>query len=150
MSVVRQSTFIIMREDRAQEPKTIFRQGLRIGRLSDSDIWLNHPTVSRLHAGISEIEGYFYIVNLSASSATALNGRIIPFNEAEALTAGDELQIGPYFLHIEQTDETLRIRIVAQFALAVGEREPHHKAEAYKKQLAAESRIAPSSEVSNS
>lgn len=150
MSVVRQSTFIITREDRAVDPKTIVRQGLRIGRLSDSDIWLNHPTVSRLHAGINKIEGYFYIVNLSASSATSLNGRIIPFDEAAALTAGDEIQIGPYFLRIEDTGATFKIRVVAQFALAVGEREPRHKAEAYKKQLAADSRIAPTSEVSSS
>ncbi|HYR77975.1 MAG TPA: FHA domain-containing protein [Pyrinomonadaceae bacterium] len=150
MSAVNQTTFIIAREDNAQEPKTIVRQGLRIGRAPDSDIWLNHPTVSRLHAGVNEIGGYFYIVNLSASSATALNGRIIPFNEAAALTAGDEIQIGPYFLNIEETDATLRIRIVVQFALAVGEREPRHKAEAYKKQLATPGRIAPTSEISSS
>jgi hypothetical protein len=150
MSVVKHSNFIITREDRSVDPKTIVRQGLRIGRLPDSDIWLNHPLVSGLHAGINEIEGYFYLVNLSASSATALNGRIIPFNEAAALTSGDELQIGPYFLKIRQTDETLSIRIVAQFALAVGEREPRHKAEAYKKQLNVPSRVAPTSEVSNS
>ena len=78
MSEVRQSTFIITREDRAEEPKTIIRQGLIIGRLPDSDIWLNHPAVSRLHAGINEVEGYFYLINLSASSATTLNGRVIP------------------------------------------------------------------------
>ncbi len=150
MSVVKQSTFVIIREDRSVDPKTIFRQGLRIGRAPDSDIWLNHETVSRLHAGINEVAGYFFIINLSASSATALNGRIVPFDEAAALTVGDELQIGPFFLHIEQADTILRIRIVAQFALAVGEREPRHKAEAYKKQRAARSRIAPTSEVSNS
>jgi hypothetical protein len=150
MSVVKQSIFIITREDRAVDPKTIITQGLRIGRLPDSDIWLNHPTVSRLHAGINEVEGYFYILNLSASSAMALNSRIINFNEAVALTTGDELQIGPYFLSIEQTDETLKITIVAQFALAVGEREPHHKAEADKKQLAAKRRVVPTSDVSSS
>jgi hypothetical protein len=150
MSVVKQSTFIVTREDRSVDPKTVVREGLRIGRESDSDIWLNHETVSRLHAGISEVKGYFFIINLSASSATTLNGRIIPFNEAAALTAGDELQIGPFFLNIEQTHSILRIRVVAQFALAVGEREPDHKSEAYKKQIDSESRIVPTFEVSNS
>src|SRR5436189_6055166 len=109
MSVVKQTTFTITREDRSVEPKTIVTQGLKIGRSPESDIWLNHPTVSRLHAGISEIEGYFYLLNLSASSATALNNRLIPFNEAAALTAGDELQIGPYFLKVEETGEILSI-----------------------------------------
>src|SRR5260221_578745 len=137
MSLGHQSTFVITREDNAQAPKTIVRQGLQIGRLRDSDIWLNHPAVSRLHAGINEIDGHFHIVNFSASSATALNGRIIPFEETAALTVGDELQIGPYFLVIEQTAETLRVTVLRQFALAVGDREPRHKAEVYKKQRAA-------------
>src|SRR5437667_4979154 len=133
MSTAHESTFIIAREDRAVDPKTIISQGLRIGRLPDSDVWLNHPMVSRLHAGINEIEGVFYLINLSASSATTLNGRVIPFDEAEALTDGDEIQIGPYFLRIEQTAETLRITVVHQFALHIGERKPQHKTEAYRK-----------------
>jgi hypothetical protein len=149
MRTIQQSTFIITREDLAVDAKIVVKQGLRIGRLPDSDIWLNHTTVSQLHAGINEIEGSFYFVNLSASSATALNGRIIPLNETVALTTGDELQIGPYFLKLEHTDLILKIRIVAQFALAVGDREPRHKAEAYKRQLARDSRVVPSSEVSS-
>ncbi|MFN2517188.1 MAG: FHA domain-containing protein, partial [Pyrinomonadaceae bacterium] len=152
MSTVQQSTFIIIREDRTEEAKTIRSDGLRIGRLPDCDIWLNHPTVSRLHAGINDIEGYFYIVNLSGSSAATLNGRIILFNEAEALTEGDEIQIGPYFLRIEKIDaanKTLQIGIVQQYALHVGEREPRHKIESYKAQPAVEGRVA-GSEVANS
>src|SRR5205809_1787108 len=90
MSDVHESTFIIAREDRAVSPKTLLSDGLRIGRLPDSDVWLNHPTVSRLHAGISKIEDYFYLINLSASSATTLNGRAIPFNESDALDARSE------------------------------------------------------------
>src|SRR5713101_5428618 len=99
-----------------------------IVRLPYSDVWLNHPMVSRLHAGINEIEGCFYLINLSASSPTTLNGRVIPLYEAEALTDGDELQIGPYFVRIGQTTGTLRITIVHQVALLVGERKPRHQA----------------------
>jgi pSer/pThr/pTyr-binding forkhead associated (FHA) protein len=152
MSTVEQSTFIITRDDRAEDAKTILSIGLRIGRLTDSDVLLNHPTVSRLHAGISEIEGYFYLINLSASSATTLNGRPIPFNEAEALTIGDEIQIGPFFLHIEdieQTTETLKIKVVHQFALNVGDREARHLEEAHRKQLAEKSQITGSPEVAD-
>ena len=129
---LRESTFIIERQDRALDPKTVISDGLRIGRLPDSDIWLNHPKVSRLHAGINEVEGYFYLINLSASSGTTINGRAIPFDEAEALTEGDEIQIGPYFLFIESIDsdtETLRVRVSLAFAASVGEREPKHKSE---------------------
>ncbi len=127
MDAVRETTFIIAREDRAEDPKTILSDGLRIGRLPDSDVWLNHPTVSRLHAGINRIEGYFYLINLSASSATTLNGRAIPFNEAEALAEGDVVRIGPFFLYIEHTEEIFRLRVSLQFALNVAEGEPRHK-----------------------
>jgi pSer/pThr/pTyr-binding forkhead associated (FHA) protein len=143
MSTVRPSTFIITPKGRVEEDKTVVGEGLRIGRLPDSGLWLNHPTVSRLHAGISEIEGCFYLINLSASSATALNGRSIPFNEAEALAAGDEIQIGPYILRVEEADEeseTIRIGVERQFALNVGELEARHAAEADQKQPAAEGR----------
>jgi pSer/pThr/pTyr-binding forkhead associated (FHA) protein len=154
MSTIHETTFIIVSEDRAVDPKTIVGEGLRIGRLPDSDVWLNHPAVSRLHAGINQIEGYFYLINLSASSATALNGRLIPFNEAEALTDGDELQIGPYFLRFEQTNETLKVTVVLQIALNVGERVAGHTGELHKKQLTVKRQtgdlIRRSSEVSNS
>src|SRR5213593_4636050 len=123
MSDVHESTFIIAREDRAVSPKTILSEGLRIGRLPDSDVWLNHPTVSRLHAGISKIEDYFYLINLSASSATTLNGRAIPFNESDALVDGDVIRIGPFFLNVEQTDEVFKLRVSLQFALNVAEGE---------------------------
>jgi pSer/pThr/pTyr-binding forkhead associated (FHA) protein len=126
MSVVNETTFIIARDDRGVDPKTVVSDGLRIGRLSDSDVWLNHPTVSRLHAGINRIEGYFYLINLSASSATTLNGRVIPFNEAEALADGDVVRIGPFFLSIH-TDELFTLRVTLQFALNVAERELPHK-----------------------
>ena len=138
MAQLQQSKFIIARKDLAENPKTIVSEGVRIGRLPDADIWLNHPKVSRLHAGISEIEGYFYLINLSASSATTLNGRVIPFNEAEALVTGDEIQIGPYFLRIEKIDqatETLAIDVSLEFAFDAGAREPVHQLEAHQKQL---------------
>lgn len=152
MSTVRQSTFIITREDRAIDPKTVVGEGLRIGRLSNSDIWLNHPAVSRLHAGISEIDGYFYLSNLSASSPTSLNGRVIPFNEAEALTAGDVLQIGPFFLNIQEVDaieEVLRITVVLAFAINVGDRVPRHTGELYNKQLSLDIPAKSSSEAAD-
>lgn len=140
MNTAYESTFIIIREDRAVDPKTIVSEGLRIGRHPDSDVWLNHPTVSRLHAGINKVEGYFYLINLSASSATTLNGRAIPFNEAEALTDGDEIQIGPFFLKIAQTVEALRIRVVLEFAVNVGKRAARHTSELLDEQLAARRR----------
>ncbi len=133
MTDVRQTTFTIIREDRAEDPKTVLAEGLRIGRLPESDVWLNHPQVSRLHAGINRVEDDFFLINLSASSATTLNGRSIPFNETEYIASGDEIQIGPFFLRVAQTDESLSLRVAAQFALTVGERETAHQRESHRR-----------------
>src|SRR5262245_55626769 len=134
MSEVQQTSFTIIREYRAEDPKTVVADGLRIGRLRDSDVWLNHPQISRLHAGINRVDDDFFLINLSASSATALNGRAIPFNEIEAIVGGDEIQIGPFFLRIEETDEALTLRIGSQYALNLGYPEPIHQQEIYRKQ----------------
>ncbi|MGI9066181.1 MAG: FHA domain-containing protein [Pyrinomonadaceae bacterium] len=138
MTNVRQSTFIITRDDRSVDPKTILSEGVRIGRLPDSDVWLNHPAVSRLHAGISEIEGYFYLINLSASSPTKVNGRVIPFNESAALATCDVIQIGPFSLTIEDIEakkEIVSISVKLEFATNAGERVSRHTGELYQKQL---------------
>jgi len=152
MSSAEQGSFTIIREDRAEDPKSVVSDGLRIGRLPDSDVWLNHPGVSRLHAGINEVEGYFYLVNLSGSSATTLNGRVVPFNEAEALTTGDSLQIGPYFLYIDEIEpDKLRlvIRVTQKFAVNVGERESRHTGP-IDKRVSGRLRTSGSLEVANS
>ena len=126
---LRNSTFIIMREDRAEDAKTLSTEGLRIGRQNDCDLVLNHPTVSRLHAGINRVGRRFYLINLSGSNATTLNGRVIAFDETEALADGDQIRIGPFFLIVEQASEqTLKIRVSHQFALTVGDTEAREEA----------------------
>lgn len=134
MSEVQHTTYTIVREDRAEDPKTVVAAGLKIGRLADSDIWLNHPHVSRLHAGINRIEDDFLLINLSASSATILNGRVVPFNKIELIADGDEIQIGPFFLKIKEADERFNITVTLEFAVSAGAREPVHKQEAHEKQ----------------
>lgn len=146
---LRDSTFIITREDSAEDAKTLVTEGLRIGRSPECDIVLNHPTVSRLHAGINEVGGRFYIVNISGSNATTLNSRTIPFDAADALANGDVIQIGPFFLQIEQASErTLKVRVTLQFALNVGEMEARLQQQtADQKQQASDARDAASTEI---
>jgi pSer/pThr/pTyr-binding forkhead associated (FHA) protein len=126
---LRNSTFIITREDRAEDAKTLVTEGLRLGRQNDCDLVLNHPTVSRLHAGINRVGKRFYLINLSGSNATTLNGRVITFDETEALASGDQVRVGPFFLIIEQAGEQLlKIRVSHQFALTVGDTEAREEA----------------------
>jgi len=47
------ATFIIVREDLQLDPATIVTEGLLVGRLPTCELLLNHPSVSRLHAGIT-------------------------------------------------------------------------------------------------
>ena len=129
------STFTIILADQAVGPKTVVTEGLIIGRDPNSDVWLNHVSISRLHAGINEIEGYFYLINLSPSRVTTLNGRAVPFNEAEALTSGDEIQVGPFFLKVAVAEETLTLRVDVAFAGSAGEGGSQRPGEFSKQQI---------------
>jgi hypothetical protein len=117
------STFIIVREDRGLDPTTLLAEALKIGRAPGRDLLLNHPDVSRLHAGIKEIDGRFYLVNLSSSNSTTVNGRLVVREEAIALASGDEIRIGPFFLRTERKDDALEIVVTLQFGLRIGEAE---------------------------
>jgi pSer/pThr/pTyr-binding forkhead associated (FHA) protein len=119
----RDSRFVVTREDLNVEPVVLLSDGLKIGRLPSCELVLNHPSVSRLHAGVNETDGRFYLYNFSHSSGTTLNGRVVPVESAEALVGGDVIQIGPYFLYVDREADALFIRVRLEVALNVGESE---------------------------
>jgi hypothetical protein len=117
------SRFIINREDLNVDPVALVADGLKIGRVPSCELVLNHPMVSRLHAGINEADGRFYLYNFSHSSGTTLNGRVVAIEAAEVLADGDVLQIGTYFLHIARLTDALSITVTLEVALNVGDAE---------------------------
>lgn len=117
---IQRGSIVITREDEGQDSVNLVTEGLRIGRLPECEVSLNHPSVSRLHAGINYIAGRFFLLNLSRSSTTTLNGRLVEHDEAEALADGDVLQIGPYFLSFSYRRNALHIKVSQQFATNVG------------------------------
>src|ERR1044071_5018396 len=119
----RATTFRIVREDLAVDPLTLVADGLKIGRLPDCELLLNHPTVSRLHAGIKEEGGYFYFYNFSHSSGTTLNGRTVQPETAEVLAGGDTLHIGPFLVEVEIHEGALQLRVGLQVRAPVAEGE---------------------------
>jgi hypothetical protein len=134
-------TFIITREDQVVDPVTLSVQALRVGRQIDCEILLNHPSVSRLHAGINAVEGRFYLINLSSSHPVTLNGRLIELNETEALADGDVAQIGSFFLHMSRVGEALNVHVLVQVATNITE--AVEQATAQEQPLAPESATAP-------
>lgn len=109
--------YIIIREDLVQDPVTIITEGLLIGRLHQCELLLNHPTVSRVQAGLKEIDGNYYVFNLRSSNPALLNGRPVEGNQA--LASGDVLEIGPFTLAIEVAEDALVLGVSLRIGVTV-------------------------------
>jgi hypothetical protein len=115
------SRFIIEREDLNVDPVTLVTDGLKIGRLPSCELVLNHPAVSRLHAGITLAGGRYQLYNFSSSSGTTLNGRVVATESGEVLADGDLIQIGPFFLNIDRTGDALSIVVTLEVTTNVSD-----------------------------
>src|SRR6185503_19874437 len=102
----------IIRDDLPLDPVTIISEGLLIGRLPQCEVWLNHPSVSRVQAGIKQFGDDYYLFALRPKNPVILNGK--PVDENEALAAGDIIEVGPFQLQIDFVDEALVIRVEVQ------------------------------------
>ncbi len=109
-----EATFIIIREDLQIDPITIVAEGLLIGRMPTCELLLNHPTVSRLQAGITNSEGQFFIRNLRLSNPMMLNSGVLA--DYEALADGDILGIGPFAVNISFARSALMLKVSLQIA----------------------------------
>ncbi|MFN0123885.1 MAG: FHA domain-containing protein [Blastocatellia bacterium] len=102
------SRYIITRRDQAADAVVLESEGLTIGRLGGNDLVLNHPTVSRTHAGIRDLNGDYWISNLSEANGTLLNGEAL---DNTPLADGDVIQIGPFILRTKYEQEGLAIAV---------------------------------------
>lgn len=99
-------------------PQTLYKEGIRLGRLDTCDVVLDDNTVSRIHAGINFVDGQYVIVNLSAANAITLNGRLLPAQKTDVLADGDTVQIGPFAIEIAIKDKAIKLAI-QRFGIAV-------------------------------
>jgi len=111
--------FIIIRDDLLVDPVTIIADGLLIGRLGQCELLLNHPSVSRVQAGIKQVEDDYYLFALRPGNPVILNGK--PVEENEALAAGDIIEVGPFHLQIESADGALVIRVELRIGMKPSE-----------------------------
>jgi len=109
------NTYIIIRDDLQVDPVTIITESLLIGRLRDSEVLLNHPSVSRAQAGIKQIESDYYLFSLRPENPVKLNGK--PVEENEALASGDILDVGPFQLKVDSTEEALILRVSVRIGM---------------------------------
>jgi thioredoxin reductase (NADPH) len=100
--------FIIKRRDVTVDDVVLESDGLTVGRLISNDLLLNHRTVSRTHAGIKEINGEYWIFNLSTANGTVVNGELV---ERTPLADGDVVQIGRYILRVNYISNGLAITV---------------------------------------
>jgi hypothetical protein len=101
--------FIIIRQDLDIDPITIISDGLLIGRLGECELLLNHPSVSRVQAGIKQFDNAYYVFSLRPKNPVLLNGK--PVEENEALAGGDIIEVGPFRLEIDAAEDGLVIRV---------------------------------------
>src|SRR5262245_36104841 len=111
--------YIIVRSDLDIDPVTVITDGLLIGRLPECEVLLNHPSVSRVQAGIKQVEDGYYLFPLRPRNPVLLNGK--PVEENEALAAGDVIDAGPFQLEIDSNDDGLVIRVELQIGMKPSE-----------------------------
>jgi hypothetical protein len=109
----------IIRDDLPLDPVTIISEGLLIGRLPQCEVLLNHPSVSRVQAGIKQFEENYYLFALRPKNPVILNGK--PVEENEALAAGDIIEVGPFHLQVDSVDQALVIRVELRIGMKPSE-----------------------------
>lgn len=106
--------FTVTRAD-GIDPLTLVKDGLVIGRLQSCDVTLNHPTVSRIHAGVNRVGNQYFLINLSVSNSLTLNGRLLQAEQVDALADGDVIQLGPFAVIVSKREDSLQLHITHQF-----------------------------------
>jgi hypothetical protein len=114
-----EATFVIIREDLQVDPVTIVGDGILMGRLPACELLLNHPSVSRFQAGITNVDNDYYVRNFRSTNPITLNGEKV--EEYQALTDGDVLGVGPFVLNCEIVDTVLFVKVSIQIGATPGE-----------------------------
>jgi len=93
-----QERFAIVRVEVGKEPGRVFEmqnETLSIGRLSENNIILEDPAVSRLHASILNADdGNYVLIDEGSANGTVVNGQKLNRYQRYSLQEGDEIHIG--------------------------------------------------------
>ena len=82
---------IVMRKNCPLRQVSLAGGSMLIGRDSDSDLFINHPEISRQHAEMVVVENVVLVHDLGSTNGTFVNGRKV---QAQALHHGDVVRVG--------------------------------------------------------
>jgi hypothetical protein len=92
--------------DGTQETVLRFRPGgkrVNVGRGSDNDLYLNHPSVSKVHAALMlNREGTLLVADTGSTNGTFVNGRRIAYGESRHIEDGDVLGFGDVEIRLKK------------------------------------------------
>jgi FHA domain len=108
--------FTVSYADLVTPTLSVEQDGIRIGRVDECEVVLNHRTVSRVHAGINYQDSKYTLVNLSSSNVLTLNGRKLAAKQSDVLADGDTIQIGPFTLLVGRLGNEILLVVDEQFA----------------------------------
>lgn len=68
---------------------------LNVGRGTDNDLYLNHTSVSKIHAALKmDNQGTLLVADTGSTNGTHINGQRIPYGEARPIAEGDLVAFG--------------------------------------------------------
>jgi len=78
---------------------------LNVGRGTDNDLYLNHSSVSKIHAALKmDSEGTLLVADTGSTNGTHINGLRIPYGEARPIVEGDVVAFGDVEVRIRKTN----------------------------------------------
>lgn len=106
----------------AQTTQHSSEEGITIGRWDGGpegtdqpcEIILDHPSVSRIHAGINQLDGQYYIINLTEKNVMRLNGKWLKPEQADILADGDILRVGPFVVTVARKKNDLVLTVLRE------------------------------------
>jgi hypothetical protein len=82
----------------SKEMELVFVAGgrrLNVGRGTDNDVYLNHASVSKVHAALKmDIQHNLLVADTGSTNGTHINGVRIPYGEARPIQEGDVVAFG--------------------------------------------------------
>src|SRR5262245_21256317 len=103
--------FTLSFADLAAAPKTLYKEGIFIGRLDTCEVVLPDKTVSRIHARVTYRDSKYVLVNVSSTNVLTLNGRRLSPQKDDVLADGDTIQIGPFTIRASIENEGLSLAV---------------------------------------